>query len=90
VQEIFQQLLESGETKKLSGNENQQREQIFQETMKSMKLVIYQEDHEQLAKIYYLDGVKNVARLLIDQIQLLKIDDELHQHDKKIYSPKFS
>ena len=43
-----------------------------------------------MGKIYYLDGTKNVARLLIDQIDIFTLENELFdESSKKVYDPKF-
>ena len=50
--------------------------EIFQETMKTMKLVIdgqFEQGH--IAQIYYHDEIKNSAKLLIDKIQLFKLEE---------------
>ena len=54
-----------------------------------MKFTIYNEDGQKMGKIYYFDGVKNVARLLIDQIEVLTIENVLDETSKNVYDPKF-
>lgn len=52
--------------------------------MKSMKLVIegsYEMGHT--AKIYYHDEVKNVAKLLLENISLFKIDENDQDQGKQ-------
>ena len=42
-----------------------------------------------MGKIYYLDGAKNVARMLIDQIDIFTLENNFDEASKKVYDPKF-
>ena len=48
-------------------------EEIFKDTMKSMKIVM--DPLSSQAAIYYHDEVKNVAKLLVEQIAFFKFKD---------------
>ena len=78
-----------GELEEIKGDETQQREQIFQQTMRNMKLVIYEYEGQYKGKIYYFDGTSNVARMLLQKIDLLALDDELEDAENNIYDPEF-
>ena len=73
IEEAFKEI----QNKKVnSQGENLCPLEIFQETMKTMKLVIEgQYEQGYIAQIYFHDEIKNCAKLLIDNIQLFKLEE---------------
>ena len=51
--------------------------EVFMDTMKLMRVVVNQRGTECLGCVYFYDEVKNVARLLIDQLPLYSLSDQI-------------